>query len=265
MPSQASTEHPHPVQAIERAAIFERCSVISAYVAHVQRVCRPQEDLYEAGETLHVLEADGSVGTIVLDAELATAWNLEAIGEYEARCDPIEPVALPQVAASFTAVPPGRSYGWMRRKLPSAIALVFETIGWSELVAMPIFAEPIIDPGYRSSYAPIRRALASIVSGTDGSPLAGLTGDIEAMARLVEPLLWSDRANAGPGVVLSAPGARSILMTCKYLSLHVHTYDREEGARLHHAMRSAGFDIGLPETCRERFASQGGIRGRRPR
>lgn len=92
----------------------------------------------------------------------------------------------------------------------------------------------------------------------------GIRVAVADAAAVVAPLMWTMRMDAGYGpVYFATDGAPLVASFCQHGNLHLDIYDPDVLGALRESAPSAGLEEAIDGVCRERFATDGAIPGRR--
>ena len=250
------------IQQVNRADILGRYEALASYLKRWQAgAFDPANVEVQAGEKIW-LDLDDAEATILTDEQAADLNATARAGFFALRDDLTSASDLTEMGTVIGYLPCADMDA-----LTDRIAIHFETLAkdleWQKFAVLTDVKRPFLDQ--KNDFAPVRKAEAHLVDrGFSRSSSDGFECDLEGLLDLLPHLFWVVRCNAGaPKLQISAEGTKVVLILCQRANIHFCTYKVREKIWLKKTLASAGFEIETDGVCRDRFASDGGIEGRR--
>jgi len=250
------------IELVSRQSVLDANPVLARVLYDWQRGSfDPAADPYYAGQQVWDSDIDGPA---VLTEEKAAEWN----ADFEAFCatqtDRFD-ATPPDIAKGAFCVAEfiSASFEDFARSIAAPTAALFERLGWNRVLMIGFSRTPYLD---QHNDAP------DIAAAEDRLLAAGLSRDYEgaisadpsSAAKFLADYFWIARCNAGaPYLYVSAPGASTLLVPCKYANYHVETYTGEDAPEIEAALRQAGFTLAPDGICDDRFSDTGAIPDRK--
>ena len=250
------------IQQVNRADILGRYAALASYLKRWQAdAYDPANVEVQAGEKVW-LDMEDAEATVLTD-EQAANLNATARAEFFALRDDLTAADdLTEMGTVIGYLPSPNMDAFADR-----IAMHFETLAkdleWQKFAVLTDVKRPFLDQ--KNDFDPVRKAEAHLIDrGFSKSSSDGFECDLEGLLDLLPHLFWIVRCNAGaPKLQISAEGTNIVLILCHRANIHFCTYKVREKIWLKKTLGSAGFEIETDGVCRDRFASDSGIEGRR--
>jgi len=246
------------IELVSRQSVFDANAVLARALYDWQKQAfDPTEDPFLEGQEAWGSDADAP---ITLTAEQAAEWNANTEAFFAAwsdRFDP-EPPPLPGPLHYGVAEYICPDFESFAAAIAAPTEALFRALGWDRVLMVGFSRAPYLEQ--RNDMPAVAAAEARLQAAGLSRDYAGaMAGDAADAARFLADYFWLARCNAGaPYLYVSAPGAATLLVPCKYGNYHVESY----GTCADAALEAAGFTLAPEGLCREVFSESGAIPGR---